>query len=56
MARVDPSGHVFKLDARPSDAIALAIGDHAPIYVARSVLDPVGVSYDELQKQHAEPP
>ena len=44
-------GRIIKLDARPSDAIALAIGDHAPIYVAREVLDEAAVKWDEIQKQ-----
>lgn len=52
---VRASGRVFKLDARPSDAIALAIGDHAPIYVARQVIDKVGLHWDELQRQLATP-
>lgn len=43
--------HVFKLDARPSDAVALAIGNHVPIYVARAVIDKVGMHWDELQRQ-----
>jgi|SRR5579871_5947044 len=30
---------VVTLDARPSDCIALALGAHAPIYVAERVLD-----------------
>ncbi len=34
---------VLTLDARPSDAIALAVGDGAPIYVAREVLDEAGI-------------
>jgi bifunctional DNase/RNase len=33
---------VLDLDARPSDAIALALGDGVPIYVARGVLDEAG--------------
>jgi bifunctional DNase/RNase len=48
---VRANGRIIKLDARPSDAIALAIGHHTPIYVARSVLDQAGVAWDELQKQ-----
>jgi bifunctional DNase/RNase len=48
---VRANGRIIKLDARPSDAIALAIGNHAPIYVARSVLAQAGVAWDELQKQ-----
>ena len=42
---------VLRLDARPSDAIALAIGNRAPIYVAQEVLDAAGVPRDELLKQ-----
>jgi uncharacterized protein len=42
---------VLRLDARPSDAIALAIGNRAPIYVARQVLDEAGVPRDELLRQ-----
>lgn len=37
-------GRVIRIDARPSDAIALAIGAGAPIYVARSVLAAAGLS------------
>lgn len=48
---VRSAGRVFKLDARPSDAIALALGDHVPIYVARSVLDEAGYKWDEVQRQ-----
>jgi bifunctional DNase/RNase len=33
----------FSLDARPSDAIALALGAHAPIYVNRVVLEAAGI-------------
>jgi bifunctional DNase/RNase len=33
---------VFPLDARPSDAIALALGAKAPIYVARKVIEKSG--------------
>ena len=42
---------VLRLDARPSDAIALAIGNRAPIYMAQQVLDEAGVPRDELMKQ-----
>ena len=37
---------VHRLDARPSDAIALAIGNVIPIYVAETVLDAEGIPYD----------
>ncbi len=34
---------VVELDARPSDAIALALGNRAPIFVARRVIEQAGV-------------
>jgi hypothetical protein len=36
---IDLSTLTIEIDARPSDAIALAIRAHAPIYVADSVMD-----------------
>lgn len=42
---------VRRLDARPSDAIALAIGNRVPIYVAQPVIDDAGVSVDEILRQ-----
>ena len=36
---VKANDRVFSVDARPSDAVALAIGSRAPIFVARPVLD-----------------
>ena len=47
----DAHKRVIRIDARPSDAIALAIGAHVPIYVARKVLEAAGVPYDEVQRQ-----
>jgi bifunctional DNase/RNase len=47
----DAKKRVIRIDARPSDAIALAIGAHAPIYVARRVIEKSGVPYDEVQRQ-----
>lgn len=46
-------GKVQHFDARPSDAIALAIGNHVPIYVKRTVLDRAGVKLDQLQQMLA---
>jgi bifunctional DNase/RNase len=37
--RVITGGRTLELDARPSDAIALALRTEAPIFVAQSVLD-----------------
>src|SRR5262245_23802490 len=39
---------VHRLDARSSDAIALALGNRAPIYIAQDVLDATGVPRDKL--------
>ena len=37
--RLNTNGKTLELDARPSDAIALALRTEAPIFVAQSVLD-----------------
>ena len=47
------AGKVQHFDARPSDAIALAVGNHVPIYVKRTVLDRAGVKLDQLQQMLA---
>ncbi len=36
--------HVFQVDARPSDSIALALRLHAPIYAADSLFDDAGAT------------
>ena len=36
-------GEVTKLDARPSDAVALALGHDVPIYVKQEVIDETGI-------------
>jgi len=36
-------GEVLELDARPSDAIALALGNEVPIYVKQEVIDEAGI-------------
>ncbi len=38
-----PDGVLVRLDARPSDSIALALGARAPIYVATKVVQATGV-------------
>jgi hypothetical protein len=52
---VRANGRVFRVDARPSDAVALAIGNHVPIYVAKQVMDAAGMRRDELKKRNAPP-
>jgi uncharacterized protein len=55
--RVLTGGKTLELDARPSDAIALALRTEAPIFVAQSVLDqaqtitPEGDDQDEKMKK-----
>jgi uncharacterized protein len=55
--RLNVGTKVLEVDARPSDAIALALRTEAPIYVAQSVLDqaqtitPEGEDQDEKMKK-----
>ncbi len=55
--RVLTAGKTLEIDARPSDAIALALRTEAPIFVAQSVLDqaqtisPEGDESDEKLKK-----
>ncbi len=37
------NGQELNIDSRPSDAIALAVRTHAPIYVHKSVMDEAGI-------------
>ena len=46
---------VLKLDARPSDAIAIALGNAAPIYVSRSVMLGSGVPREQIDKPDKAP-
>ncbi|MEM1042130.1 MAG: bifunctional nuclease family protein [Bacteroidota bacterium] len=41
------AGKEHQLDARPSDAVALAVRTEAPIYVAPDVLDEAGIPADD---------
>ncbi|WP_322820679.1 bifunctional nuclease family protein [Chloroflexus sp.] len=47
---IDQAGRTVELDARPSDAIALAERVQAPIFVAAHVLDQAGVLFDEEEQ------
>ncbi len=45
-------GRVVNIDARPSDALALAVRTHVPILVAKEVMDAAGIVPEEdMQKQ-----
>ncbi len=46
-----PGGRLTRVDARPSDAVALAVGSGAPIFVAKQVLELAGQRLDELERQ-----
>lgn len=47
---IDQQGRTIEIDARPSDAVALAVRTEAPIYVEAHVLDQAGVYFDEEEK------
>jgi hypothetical protein len=55
---IDQAGRTIELDARPSDAIALAERVQAPIFVADHVLEQAGVLFDEEEQagETATPP
>ena len=42
---------VIDVDARPSDAIALALGSGVPIYVSRKVVESAGLSKKDLEER-----
>ncbi len=44
---IEQRGHTLEVDARPSDAIALAVRADVPIFVEGHVLDQAGVLFEE---------
>lgn len=46
----DNTGRLLEVDSRPSDAIALAIGNGAPIFMAQKVIDTAGHRIDDIGK------
>ena len=46
LINIDVSGGTIEIDARPSDAIALAVRLQAPIYVDKMVMDRAGIRPD----------
>lgn len=48
---LEQDGMDFEIDARPSDAIALALRCSAPVFVAESVMEKAGVLIQEQEKQ-----
>jgi bifunctional DNase/RNase len=54
---VETKGRILNIDSRPSDALALAVRAHVPIYVARSIMDTAGITPEEdLQERSARKP
>ena len=43
---IDTNGTLIEIDARPSDALALAVRSEAPIYAEDDVVEKAGVSLD----------
>jgi len=39
----DAAGEAFELDARPSDAVAIATGTGSPVFAADEILDAIGI-------------
>jgi bifunctional DNase/RNase len=52
---VEQANHTIEIDARPSDAIALAVRTDAPIYVEPHVFERAGVPFDEEESAVEEP-
>ena len=51
---VNANEGVFEIDARPSDAIALALRTGSPIFAEESVLDKAGVNLDDKDLKQSE--
>ena len=52
---IEKDGETIKVDARPSDSIALAVRVHVPIFIAQEVIDTAGITPDhDLQQEPAE--
>ena len=52
---IKKGGEVTRLDARPSDSIALALGNQAPIYVSERVLNRVERERKKAEKSGTDP-
>jgi bifunctional DNase/RNase len=51
----ETDGHILNIDARPSDALAIAVRTHVPILVARTVMESAGITPEEdLQEEAGE--
>jgi uncharacterized protein len=52
---VESSGRIVNIDSRPSDALALAVRAHVPVFVSREVMESAGV-VPEKDLGNQEPP
>jgi len=52
---MEAEGRVYEVDARPSDALALAVRTHVPIRVAREVMDAGGITPSQESQAPEEP-
>ncbi len=51
----ETDGRIINIDARPSDALAIAVRTHVPILVARTVMESAGIIPEEdLQEEQAQ--
>ena len=50
---LDVNGNKMEIDSRPSDAIALAVRSHAPIFAEEGVLERAGVLMNQDERQEA---
>jgi len=44
---IESNGRTIAIDARPSDALALAVRTHVPVFVNREVMDSAGITPEE---------
>ncbi len=49
-------GKRLELEGRPSDSVALALAEHAPIFATREVMAEVGLVPSDLDRMRAPPP
>lgn len=51
----DGKAELLRFDARPSDAIALAIGNAVPIFVSQALVDEVGIRTEDVAEAEPKP-
>jgi uncharacterized protein len=50
---VEANGRSIAIDARPSDALALAVRTHVPVFVARDLMESAGITPEEDMQDKA---